>query len=71
MNNPVSDESKKGSSPIPWMNILKIALIVLMIVLFCWLIKDYIMPKQEVKIGVETPSVAEFSAIKGFEAPRT
>ena len=70
MNNP-SEESKKDSSAIPWMNIFKIALCVLIIILLCWLIKDYIMPKQEVKIGVNTPSIAEFSIIRGFESPRT
>ena len=70
MNNPeiANEESKK--STIPWMNILKIGLIVLIIILLCCLIKDYIMPKQEVKLDIGTPSIAEFSVIKGFEAPK-
>lgn len=65
----VSENSKKESCTISWVKILKIAIIVLIIVLLCLLAKDYFM-KEKVTLGVETPSVAEFSIFRAFETPK-
>ena len=61
-----SENSKKGSCNISWIKIFKMAIIALIVILLGLLAKDYFL-KEEISIGVETPSVAEYSIIRGFD----
>ena len=69
MNKPelVSEERKNESRLGSWMRILKIAIIIIIAILFLLLIKDYLMPKEEVSLGLASPSIAEFTVIRGIE----
>jgi len=65
----VSEENRQASCTISWVKLLKIAAVILIVVLLFLLVKDYVMPKEVITLGVESPSEIQLSAIKGLEAP--
>lgn len=57
MNNPeLAAEEHRKQPFFSWMYLLKIAICILIIILVCLLVKDYIMPKQTVNIGISSVS---------------
>lgn len=71
MNKPelVSEEKKNEQCIISWIGILKVAIIFIIVVLLFLLAKDYLMPREEIALGVQSPSAVEFSVINAVEAP--
>ena len=64
---PVPEEETKKNCAISWMKILKIVICIIIVGLLFLLVKDFLFPKQEVTLNIDTPSSTRFSAIPGFE----
>jgi hypothetical protein len=47
-----------------WNSVLKFIVIVLLVVLFVVFVKDFLMPKQKVNIGLAEPSEFRFSRVR-------
>jgi hypothetical protein len=65
--NTQEEEIQSRSRPNMWMGLVKIVLIALIVVLLFLLVKDFIMPKKVVSIGLRSPSVNEYSIVQGLE----
>ena len=55
-NQELANEEYRKRNMFSWMGLLKIAIIILILVLIGYLIKDFIMPKHVISIGVSSPS---------------
>jgi len=58
----VTEEHRKQSL-FTWMGLLKIAIIILILVLVGYLVKDFIMPKEVIKIGVSSAKPIDLNTL--------
>lgn len=63
----VQTERPQQRPPVDWSNIIRIFLIVLVIIAVLYFAKDWLMPREEVNIGVGSPSDVNLSAISQLE----
>lgn len=54
-------------APFTWDKIFKIIVVILLIIVFISLVKDFIIPKQEIKLDVASPTDMQLTAIPGVE----
>ena len=60
-------EEEPPKKHIEWSKIIKIILVVLLIFGALYLLKDWLMPKEEVNLGLFSPSEVDLTAIPQLE----
>ena len=64
MDNVVMLEERDERNTWTFERIVRLAVIILLIGLLVYLLKDYLMPKEEVSLGIDSPSVIELPQIE-------